>query len=379
VKRIYWRPTGVSTNELLVIAAIAIVSLVLVEAFPEQTSEVYLKQMLEASQLSSVAMDVIRAERERRRIPIDPIADPSGSGLIGVAMSELTSNTGNLLAKQTTINPNWAAVAVQLLREADVREGDTVAVGLSGSFPALNLSLFAAMVALRLEPIVISSISSSQWGANHPKFLWLDMERVLYERKVFPLRSVAASLGGAEDRAAGVSEEGIKLLRRAIARSKLPLIDPENYAESVVERMAIYRDEAAEKPIRAYINIGGGTSSVGTRRSKFAFQPGINRLTPPPAALIDSVTARFLDEGIPVIHFLQINRMAQRYGLPLSPQVRPPVGSGQVFRQRRYNPWLAFGALSLVIGSLFLFIRSGRGRMALEPRQKSSHRLEPTL
>jgi len=59
--------------------------------------------------------------------------------------------------------------------------------------------------------------------------------------------------------------------------------------------------------------------------------------------------------------------------------VRPPVGSGQVFRQRRYNPWLAFGALSLVIGSLFLFIRSGRGRMALEPRQKSSHRLEPTL
>ncbi len=379
MKRIYWRPTGVSTNELLVIAAIALAAIVVVEAFPERTSEIYLKQMLEASQLAGDAMDVLRTERIRRKIPIDPIADPADSGLIGTAMSDVTSNTGNLLAKQTTINPNWAAVAIQLLREAGVQEGDTVAVGLSGSFPAMNVALFAAMEAMHLEPIVISSVSASQWGANLPKFLWLDMERVLYDKKVFTTRSAAASLGGAEDRAAGLSEDGITRLKRAIARSKLPLIDPENYAESVVERMAIYRDLAGGKPIRAYINVGGGTSSVGTKRSKFAFQPGVNRRTPPRAALIDSVMARFLDEGIPVIHFLQVNRMAQRYGLPVSPQVRPPVGTGKVFLQRRYNPGLAFGALCLVIGNLFLFIRSGRGRMALESGPKRESRLEPTL
>lgn len=379
MKRIYWRPTGVSTNELLVIAAIAMAALVVVEVFPERTSELYLKQMLDASQLADDAMDVLRAERARRGIPIDPIADPAGSGLIGIAMSEVTSNTGNLLAKQTTLNPNWAAVAVQLLREAGVQEGDTVAVGISGSFPAMNVALYAALITLRVEPIVISSVSASQWGANHPKFLWLDMERALFDKKVFPIRSVATSLGGAEDRAAGLSEEGVARLQRAIARSKLRFIEPANYAESVVERMAIYHDAAGEKPIRAYINVGGGTSSVGTRRSKFAFQPGINTRTPPRAALIDSVMARFLDEKIPVIHFLQVNRMAQRYGLPLSPPLRPPIGSGQIFLQRRYNPALALGALALVIGSLFLFMRSGRGRMALESGRKLDPKLEPTL
>ena len=379
MKRIYWRPRVVSTNALLVIAAIGLAAQVVVEAFPERTSELYLQQMLEAAQLSNEAMDVIRHERERRKLPIDPIADPAGSGLIGLAMSDITSNTGNLLAKQTTINPNWAAVAVRLLHEAGVREGDTVAVGLSGSFPALNISLYAAMATLRLEPIVISSISASQWGANHPKFLWLDMERVLYEHKLVAFRSIAASFGGAEDRATGLSEAGLKILRRAIARSKLRLIDPANYAESVVERMAIYRDKAAGRPIRAYVNVGGGTSSVGTRRSKFAFQPGINRRTPPRAALIDSVMARFLDEGVPVIHFLQVNRMAKRFGLPVSPQVRPPVGTGQVFLQRRYNPWLTAGSLSLVVGSLFLFIRSGRGRLALQSAHKEDKQLEPTL
>ena len=379
MKRIYWRPKSASSNALLVIAASAVAAVTVVELFPERTSELYLQQMLEASSLSSEAMKVIRSERERRRIPVDPIADPTGSGLIGVAMSDITSNTGNLLAKQTTVNPNWAAVVIQLLHEADVREGDTVAVGISGSFPALNVSLYAAMATMRLEPIVISSVSASQWGANHPKFLWLDMERALSQKKLVPFRSVAASLGGAEDRATGLSEDGLALLRRAIQRNKLPLIDPENYAESVAERMAIYRDHAGGKPIRAYLNVGGGTSSVGTRRSKFAFQPGINRRTPPRAALIDSVMARFLDEGIPVIHFLQVNRMAERFGLPVSPQVIPPVGTGQVFLQRRYNPWLAAGGLGVVLAALVLFVRSGRGRLALQSAPRGHERVEPTL
>ncbi len=379
MKRIYWRPKGVSTNALLVITSIAMASLIIVEAFPERGSEAYLQQMLEASTLASEAMDTLRTERLRRGPSIDPIADPSGSGLIGVAISEVTSNSGNLLAKQTTINPNWAAVAIELLREAGVREGDTVAVGLSGSFPSMNIAVYAALTTLRIKPIPISSVTASQWGANRPRYLWLGMEQFLHKRKIFPFRSVATSLGGAEDRAAGVSDEGMRILRNAIKRSKLPFIDAENYAASVVERMAIYGEHAGGKEIAAYINIGGGTSSVGTKRSKFAFQPGINRRTPPKAALIDSVMARFLDQGKPVIHFLQINRMAQRYGLPLSPQTRPPVGTGQVFLLQRYDTSLTAVALFILIGSLFLFIRSGRGRMALQTAPKDTDNFEPTV
>jgi poly-gamma-glutamate system protein len=235
------------------------------------------------------------------------------------------------------------------------------------------------MATLRLKPIIISSVSASQWGANHPKFTWLDMERILHDRKVVPFRSAAASFGGADDRAAGLSEEGLQLMRRAIKRHKLPLIEPENYAESVVERMALYRDLSGGSPIRVYVNVGGGTSSVGTRRSKFAFQPGINRRTPPRAALIESVMARFLDEDVPVIHFLQVNRMAERFGLPVSPQALPPVGTGQIFLQRRYNPWLTAGSLAAVVGSLLLFVRSGRGRMALHSARRRGAQLEPTL
>jgi poly-gamma-glutamate system protein len=379
MKRIYWRPRGVSNNALLAIAGVALAAIIVVEVFPERASEAYLERMLEATDLAAEATDAIRAERTRLKIPIDPIADPAGSGIIGVAMSEITSSSGNLLAKQTTVNPNWAAVAVLLLAEAGVEEGDTVAVGISGSFPGINLSLYAAMATMRLDPIIISSISASQWGANHSQLTWPDMERVLFNKKIFPYRSAAVSLGGAADSAAGVSTVGLAQLRRASERSGLLVIEPQNYAESVVERMVHYRQAAGDRPIRAYINVGGGTSSVGTHRSKFAYQPGINRRAPPKAALIDSVMARFLDEGVPVIHFLQINRMAQRYGLPIAPQARAAIGSGQVFAQRRYNTTLAAAALALVIGSLFLFLRSGRGRLALERPPRAGADYEPTV
>jgi hypothetical protein len=46
--------------------------------------------------------------------------------------------------------------------------------------------------------------------------------------------------------------------------------------------------------------------------------------------------------------------------------LRPAVGTGHVFLQRRYDPRIAGGGLAVVVGSLFLFIRSGRGRMALQ-------------
>lgn len=379
MKRIYWRPHGVSNNALLAIAGVSLAAIVVVERFPERSSEAYLETMLEAARLAATASQAVRVERERLKIPIDPIADPTGSGLIGVAMSDMTSNTGNLLAKQTATNPNWAAVAVHLLREAGVKEGDTVAVGVSGSFPGINVAVYAAMAALRLDAIIISSVSASQWGANHPQLVWTDMERVLASRRIFPYRSIAVSLGGAEDRAAGASPAGIAQLRRAVERSRLPFLEAQSYAESVVDRMARYRQTAGEKPIRAYINVGGGTSSVGTRRSKFAFNPGINRRTPPKAALIDSVMARFLDQDVPVIHFLKISHMAQRYGLPVAPQVRPSVGSGQVFAQRRYNTALAVVALAVVIASLFLFLRSGRGRLALERVPRAEERYDPTV
>ena len=44
-----------------------------------------------------------------------------------------------------------------------MKKGDAVAIGYSGSFPALNICVMAAVETLQLEPIGIASASASQW------------------------------------------------------------------------------------------------------------------------------------------------------------------------------------------------------------------------
>src|SRR5690606_13924448 len=92
-------------------------------------------EMIEASRLMARATAALRECRAARGIALDRAADPNGTGLIGVEDSKITTSSGQLEAKRTTTNPDFAALVVSLLREVGVGKGDAVAVGASSSFP----------------------------------------------------------------------------------------------------------------------------------------------------------------------------------------------------------------------------------------------------
>ena len=121
------------------------------------------------------------------------------------------------------------------------------------------------------------------------------------------MRSVAASIGGIEDRGLGMSQEGRDIITRAIERSGVPLLSPTDYADSVEQRMRLFAEAAGDKSIAAYVNVGGGTTSVGTRVGKHVFKPGLNIRPPLGGPAIDSVMSRFAEEGVPVIHLINVN------------------------------------------------------------------------
>ncbi len=306
-------------------------------------------------------MDVIRTEKLRLRIPIDPETDPGQTGMIGPVMSPVTTNSGHLPAKQTSVNPNFAAVIVDMLKRIDAKPGDLVAVGITGSMPAFNVAVYAALHTLKLKPIVIASASASQFGANDPNFLWLDMERVLREKRVFEYGPVAVSRGGIEDRALGLSKEGRRVLDEALERTGATIIRPKDYDDSLAQRWETYSAQAGGAPIVAYINVGGGTSSVGTRAGKLLFKPGLNRSPPKAALAVDSVMTRFALEGVPVIHLVESIRLAERYGLPIAPTEMPAVGQGSVFTKLSYNRYLAAALLTAIVFALFVFVRTDWG------------------
>lgn len=362
-KKLYWRPRGIPSTVLALIALVSLLGMLAVEVFQIRRVQPDYTRKLEAAQLAQEGMEIIKEERLARGATIDPEVDPAGSGLVGLPMSSVTTVAGQVAAKQTSINPNFAAVVVEMLSRAGVKKGDVVAVGASGSFPALNICVYAALRTLELQPIIISSASASQFGANDPDMLWIDMERILNQRNPdkFPFRSVAASLGGVEDCGLGMSKAGKEALLTAVERNALPLLQPKDFADSIQRRMVLYLQKAGGRPIKAYINVGGGTISVGTAAGKRQFNPGLNLRRLPGARKEDSVMTRFIDQEVPVIHLSNIAQLARQYGLPVQPKTTPPPGEGRVFYRDQYNPWLAAGVLFAIVASLYAFVRSEVG------------------
>lgn len=361
MKKIYWRPRSISRTALVLLAIASLAACWIVERQQFDQPRPYHEEKLAASTRALAAMEAIRDARVATGVLIDRELDPAGSGLIGVPMSRVTSVPGDLVAKQTTINPNFAAAILEMLRQAGVERGDRIAVGVSGSFPALNICVYAAAETIGAEPVVIASASASQFGANVETLLWTDMERLLADKQLLRTRSVAASLGGFHDSARNLSPEGVDLLRKALARAEIPLMNAGSFDETVDQRMQVFRNHASGAPIKAYVNVGGGSASVGRRGGKHQFEPGLN-LRLPPGVAVDGVMERFAEQRVPVIHLIQVVELAQRYGLPIAPTSLPSPGEGaaegNVFFAHEYHRGLAAAALVAILVAMYGLVRS---------------------
>lgn len=372
MQKLYWRSARISRVMYVLASLIAVGVMIATETFKETIVQPHVEQKLEAARLMQRAMEAIQNHRVRRIGPIDLEADPTNSGMLGLSSSVTTTNTGSLEAKRTTLNPNWAAVVVQLLFDAGVERGGTIAVGVSGSFPALNLAAFSGAEVLDLEVISIASVGASSWGANIPNLTWLDMERVLGEAGILSTRSIAASLGGTRDRAIGMPKTGRRRLREAIQRAGAPYIETETDLDSIERRMALYREHAGDRYIQAYVNVGGSLASIGPKTVKRLYRPGLNVRLDPHAVHVDSVMKRFLRDGVPVVNLSKIVPLAEQYGLPLEPVALPQPGEGLVFAREGYNRLLVAGLLGFLLVSLWALLRldvgsrigalAGRGR-----------------
>jgi poly-gamma-glutamate system protein len=359
--KIYWRSSGVPTWGLVFLIVIAIIVMIAAEKMKQRDPvvEENYATMVNAAKIMREGMNVLQPLRAQVA-PINPEFDPQRSGLVGLENSIVTTNQGGRESKQTTINPNWAAVAVKLLADAGVKEGDLVAVTISGSFPAINLAIYSALEAMEADAVIVASASSSQWGANVPNFLWLDMERELREAGVISLHAEYSSIGGIEDRGVGIADEGIASIRRTIERADVKFIDPANYQEAVADRIAIFREYSAERNYAAYVNVGGGATSVGPAGIDDFFKSGLQEDAPARAFAVETVMGYFLKEDVPGIHFIGIKTMAERHGLPLMPQQAVPVGNGGVYSATTYNRWLALGLAIGLFGLTWLIVRSAR-------------------
>ncbi len=310
-----------------------------------------------AAELAQKSFDTLRDYHRKelgRKIDLDD--DPAGTGLIGPQRSAIQNAAGNVAAKRTSINPNFAPVFVDYFQQLGLERGDLVAVGLSGSYPGTNVNLYAAMEAMGLKPIVITAVGSSGYGATDPEFTWLDMERVLAERGVMKIRSIAASPGGSDDMGGSKSAAGKAQIWDAIKRNRVAEIHSASLDESIEKRMGLIYGEARGSAIKAYVNVAGSSASLGFDIGDVPIPSGVHRdlsswpINWPRQGPMIQLAKR----GVPVIHLGILQGIAKDYRLSIAPRTMPQIGEGTALGKRGYS--LAMSLILLIAYLLLTFV-----------------------
>jgi len=349
-----WIKGKLSIIHLFWAVVILLVGLLIIEQTESTVQTPYCNEQIQAAQLMKSSLEAIKEERLKRNIPLNVGLDPNQTGIIGEEYTQLTTTLGNLEAKRTSTNPAFAALLLKYFKEANLKKGDVIAIGASGSFPALIVAALSAARVLELEPLLIYSVGSSEYGANIPEFTFVQMLDSLNEKNILPYKLLAISMGGYLDQAEGMfypdSQDTIK---RIIQDSGTLIINADNIEENILQRMQLYRTASNKKPIKTFVNIGGATPNYGNTNASITYPNGLVINGPkipdhPERGLI----FEYQNLGIPIINLLNIRGLAVKNGLPIDPTPLPEIGEGGVYRQESYNKAIIF----LVIGIEFLYL-----------------------
>jgi poly-gamma-glutamate system protein len=342
------REGKISILSLLIVTSITVILMIIELNSKTRVEARYYKEKLEASKTAQLALRIIKNRVSEMGIPIDRINDPNETGIIGMQYSPITTERGDLDAKLTSTNPNFAALVVELIKDAGIRKNDPIAVSLSGSYPALNINVLSAVQVLGLKPVIITSVSSAMWGANYPQLTYLDMESALADNGIFEWKTTAASLGGEDDVGRGLSPAGRELIEEAALRNNVPLLNATNLDGIIEKKMEKYRGSGN---VRLFINAGETTTALA------GVEADAGLIKPRAVRAGNGLIAQFSSMGIPVINLLDIKGLANQYGLMVAPIPLPNPGEGRLYYEYKYSVTFAIIAAVILVITLFFILR----------------------
>jgi poly-gamma-glutamate system protein len=177
------------------------------------------------------------------------------------------------------------------------------------------------------------------------------MEMALYREGLFPWRPAAVAPGGVVAPSPLFGEEGRDLVRAAMERSGLPVLEErgeETLTGDVDRRMGLYREGCGGRPA-VFINVGGGLVSLGAGEGAERHPSGLIPPGTADARRRPGLIAKMAEAGVPVIHLLDVRKMAREHGLPVDPVPLPPVPSGRVMTRGGYSRPAAAGGLACLV------------------------------
>jgi poly-gamma-glutamate system protein len=310
-------------------AALSVATWLAVEMTTQRATHPRFAEMLTAARTMQAASRVLVLEKEQRGLAAPLDADPNRSGMIGPEFTAITTTLGDLPSKRTTTNPDFAAALVRQLAKLDLPRGSPVVVVLSGSFVGANVAAIAAIEALGFRPIIIVSLSASMWGANDPDFNWLDMAAALRTRGVIRARTAATVLGGDGAVGGSIDPAAIVQLRAAASRDSVPLLEARPLAALIDALYGQVKATLGNEKVGVVINVGGALIGLGNCRESYETAPGLTKRTASCTGGTPGLALRLAGDGVPMLHVINIRRLALEFGLPFDPVPLPSPGDNR--------------------------------------------------
>jgi len=331
-KKLFLETNKKFTRRIILISIISLIFIIILFTFSPSDINSLDKKIKKSSMTMDKAIDIISKYRATNIIGVNQNLDPNKTGLIGPENSPIITTLGNLQAKRTTTNPNMAALVAYLLKTAGVKKGDTVAVGSSGSFPALMIASVSAIQNIKAKPVVILSLGSSSYGAGNIEFNLLKIYEILYENGIFKFKPAGVSLGGEKDIGNDFTPEAKIFLKNYIKKKKYNYIYESDLRKNVKQRLKIYKKNSTDKKIKAFINCGGSYVSLGTSSLVLKVKPGLNFKSTLPSKNRRGMIFEMISRNIPCIHLLFIKGLIQKHNLPWDPIPLPEAGNHNLFK-----------------------------------------------
>ncbi len=302
--------TGVALTAWLAMAASGAVPFPSwIGARPADTPAELEQQASAASDLWRRSVDAIAAAR----------GVPPDEALIGGEWTPLVTTLGEVEAKRVSVSPAWPRALVREFHRAGLRRGDVVAASFSGSFPGINLAVMSASQAMGLRLVAVSSVTASSWGATDPGFTWPELEVRLDAAGVLRRATVAVSAGGDGDRALDLDEESRALARAIAARCagqlRARLVEPADFESAIRTRLEAFDAARGGRPIAAFVNVGGTEAALGRSPAILTVQNGWLGNAPFDSSPGRGLVARMVEQGVPVLHILNVRGLAVRWGI----------------------------------------------------------------
>ena len=375
------------TRRIVAAAVVSLVAWVALESLSPRPTVTWSDEMYDAAGRVWEAMAVVTGYHGSAGIEIDEAIDPNRTGLVGPEYTELFTTLGQLEAKRTTTNPDMAALMVHLLAEAGVSAGDTIAVGASGSFPALMIATLAASEAMGAHAVVIISLGASSYGATRPDLDLLRIYQLLLTSGVISTPPSGISRGGEDDVGGDFDLAFREQLLQRIRGGGIPLLYEPQLRANVMRRMEIYLgarevDSAGDPPVErdragelsdgsgrvsAFVNIGGNAANLGTSPMVLGVAPGLNESLPLPPLEERGILYEMSARGIPVVHLLHVRGLALSHGLPWDPVPLPESGATRLTSDQEIRGWPFWLITGGYLATLFVIAVTARLRRVRQP------------